>query len=124
VQPLADPLARAVGLYCASGNYRGSEPNFRDLIVPFAGRLGSEQHDQLLDAVIENGQNWGAANTPSLLLGYYVTLPPPGARRTTHGTASTNTSPDAPSRSLQRRAGALFQVDGRTGPPPLQDDEE
>jgi hypothetical protein len=66
--PLADLWPRAIEFYKASSSFRGSEANFRDLIAPFAGRLGSEQNDQLLDAVVANGQNWGAAQTPVLLL--------------------------------------------------------
>jgi hypothetical protein len=76
-QPLSDLWPRAVELYEASGSWRGSEANFRDLIAPFAGRLGSEQHDRLLDAVIKNGQNWDAADSPSLLLGMLRDAKPP-----------------------------------------------
>lgn len=68
-QPLADLWSRAVEEYQGSGSFRGSEANFSDLITPFAGRLGSQQLDQLLDAVIDNGQNWDAAETDTLLLG-------------------------------------------------------
>lgn len=68
-QPLADLWARAVEEYQGSGSFRGSEANFSDLITPFAGRLGSHQLDQILDAVIDNGQNWDAAETDTLLLG-------------------------------------------------------
>lgn len=68
-QPLADLWPRAVAQYQRSGSYRGSEANFSDLISPFAGRLESQQLDQLLDAVIDNGQNWDAAETDTLLLG-------------------------------------------------------
>jgi hypothetical protein len=67
-QPLADLWPRAVEEYQGSGSFRGSEANFRDLITPFAG-LNSRQLDQLLDAVIDNGQNWDAAETDTLLLG-------------------------------------------------------
>lgn len=67
-QPLADLWARAVEEYQGSGSWRRSEANFSDLITPFAGRLGSQQLDQLLDAVIDNGQNWDAAETDTLLL--------------------------------------------------------
>jgi hypothetical protein len=81
-RPLADFWQRAINLYESSDSFRGSEANFRDLIAPFAGRLGSEQHDQLLDAVIENGQNWDAADTPSLLLGMLRDATP--AERPTH----------------------------------------
>jgi hypothetical protein len=68
-EPLADLWPKAIDAYRGSGSYRGSESNFRDLIAPFSGRLNSQQHDQLLDAVIENGQNWDAAETPALLFG-------------------------------------------------------
>ncbi len=68
-QPLADLWSRAVEEYQGSGSWRGSEANFSDLITPFAGRLGSQQLDQLLDAIIGNGQNWDAAETDTLLLG-------------------------------------------------------
>lgn len=67
-QPLADLWARAVEEYQGSSSWRRSEANFSDLITPFAGRLGSQQLDQLLDAVIDNGQNWDAAETDMLLL--------------------------------------------------------
>ncbi|MBJ7320125.1 MAG: hypothetical protein JHC96_15130 [Brevundimonas sp.] len=68
-QPLADLWPRAVDLYQASGSWRGSEVNFSDLITPFAGRLNGQQLDQLLDAIIDNGQNWDASETDTLLLG-------------------------------------------------------
>lgn len=68
-QPLADLWSRAVQDYQGSGSFRGSEANFSDLITPFAGRLSSQQLDQLLAAVIDNGQNWDAAETDTLLLG-------------------------------------------------------
>lgn len=68
-QPLAELWPRAVEEYQGSGSWRGSETNFSDLIAPFTGRLGGQQLDQLLDAVIDNGQNWDAAETDTLLLG-------------------------------------------------------
>lgn len=68
-QPLADLWPRAVEMYQGSGSWRDSESNFRNLIVPFTGRLNSPQLDQLFDAVIDNGQNWDAADTDTLLLG-------------------------------------------------------
>ncbi|MCD4500165.1 hypothetical protein [Chromobacterium vaccinii] len=68
-QPLVDLWAKVVAEYQASGSWRGSEANFRDLITPFAERLSSQQLDQVLDAVIGNGQNWDAAETHTLLLG-------------------------------------------------------
>lgn len=67
-QPIADLWPHAVAFYRDSGSYRGSEMNFRDLIAPFAGRLTTEQHDQLLDAINDNGQNWDAAETDTALL--------------------------------------------------------
>jgi hypothetical protein len=68
-QPLAELWPRAIEEYQGSGSWRGSEVNFSDLITPFAGRLNSQKLDQLLDAVIDNGQNWDAAETDTLLLG-------------------------------------------------------
>lgn len=67
VKPLANLWESAIKFYKNSSTWRGSEANFRELIVPFAGHLNSQQHDQLLDAVIYNGQNWDAAETKSLL---------------------------------------------------------
>ena len=55
-------------VYGASGSYRGSEVNFLELILPFSGHLSSEEFDQLMDAIIGNGQNWDAAQTDALLL--------------------------------------------------------
>lgn len=123
-QPLPDLWPRAVELYEASGSYRGSEANFRDLVAPFAGRLSSEQHDNLLDAVIENGQNWDAADTPSLLLSMLRDATPAG--RPTH---------DARNRFYRRLRRmhrldryedvlTLLQADGWVVPPPQQEDEE
>lgn len=57
----------AVQRYENSGSFRGSEANFRELITPFAGALGTIELDQLLDAVIANGQNYAAAETATLL---------------------------------------------------------
>lgn len=68
-QPLAELWPRAVDTYRESGGWRYSEANFRDLIAPFAGRLSRQQLEQLLDAIVENGQNWDAAETDGLLLG-------------------------------------------------------
>jgi hypothetical protein len=84
-QPLTDLWPAAVGKYRESGGWRGSEANFSDLITPFAGRLGQQQLDQLLEAVIANDQNWDAALTDTLLLGVLrsampADLPTPDAR--------------------------------------------
>lgn len=68
-QPLDDLWPRAIEIYQNSGSFRRSEINFRDLIAPFSGRINSQQFDSLFDAVIENGQNWDAAETDTLLLG-------------------------------------------------------
>ncbi len=66
--PSIDLWPSAVERYKRSGGFRASEANFRDLIVPFSGRLNSQQLDEVLDAVADNGQNWDAALTPGLLL--------------------------------------------------------
>lgn len=68
VEPLQDLWPIALTMYSDSGSYRGSEANFRDLIIPFRGRLSSSQLGELLNAVVENGQNWDAAETPDFLL--------------------------------------------------------
>lgn len=69
-QPHTEMWPRAIELYAKSGSYRGSEENFRGLISPFGSLIRSHQFDQLLDAVVENGQNWDAAETVSLLLSF------------------------------------------------------
>ncbi|QOI56569.1 hypothetical protein [Rouxiella badensis] len=84
-QPLADLWPMAIEYYQTSGSFRGSEANFNALITPFAGRLSQQQLDQLLDAIIGNGQNWDAAETDTLLLGMLrnttpADLPTTGAR--------------------------------------------
>ena len=124
VQPLADLWPRAVELYGASGSWRGSEANFRDLIAPFAGRLGSGQHDQLLDAVMENGQNWDAADTSSLLLGVLRDAPPAG--RPTHNARNRFYQRLRRMHRLDRYEDALtlLQADGWAVPPPQPDYEE
>lgn len=67
-KPVAELWPRAIETYTQSGSWRGSEANFRDLIAPFAAHLSNAQHDELLTAIVENGQNWDAADTPALLL--------------------------------------------------------
>lgn len=90
-QPLADLWPRAVEEYQGSGSWRRSDANFSDLITPFAGRLNGQQLDRLLDAVIDNGQNWDAAETDSFCLLCCATRRPPTGRAVTHGIASINT---------------------------------
>ncbi len=77
-QPLADLWPRAVEEYQNSVSWRNSEANFRNLITPFAGRLSSQQFDLLLDAIIDNDQNWGASETDTLLLGLLRNTNPSG----------------------------------------------
>lgn len=123
-QPLADLWPRAVELYEGSGSYRGSEANFRDLIAPFAGRLSSQQHDQLLDAVMENGQNWDAGDTDSLLLGLLrnaapAELPTHEARDRFYQDVRRMRRPDKYENVL-----AFLQADGWQVPPPQDDDDD
>lgn len=123
-QPLAELWPRAVELYGASGSYRGSEATFSDLIAPFAGQLGSGQHDQLLDAVIENGQNWDAAGTPKLLLGVLRDAPPAGGP--THEARNRFYQHLRQMRRLRQYEDviAFLQADGWAVPPPELDDQE
>jgi hypothetical protein len=65
--PLSELWPTALKQFAESSSFRGSESNFRDLIVPFLGWLSSQQSSQLLDAIAENGQNWDATGTPSSL---------------------------------------------------------
>lgn len=67
--PMQELWPVALARYVASAGWRSSEANFRDLIAPFAPSLDAAQLDALLDAVAENGQNWDAGDTPSLLSG-------------------------------------------------------
>ena len=121
-QPLADLWPRAVELYEGSGSYRGSEGNFRDLIAPFAGRLDSQKHDQLLDALIENGQNWDASETDSLLLGMLRDAIP--VDRPGHDARNRFCQHVRRMRRLEKYEDflAFLQADGWV-PPPQDDDE-
>jgi len=123
VEPLADLWPRAVALYEDSGSYRGSEANFRNFINPFVGRLSDAQHDQLLDAIIENGQNWDAGETDTLLLALLRNAP-----------AADRPTPQARDRFYQhirrmRRLDkyedviALLREDGWAEPAALQNEE-
>lgn len=58
---------QALYFYQRAGSFRDSETLFVDLIFPFSGALTAENFDQFLDAIIDNGQNWDAAATPSYL---------------------------------------------------------
>jgi len=66
-QPRPELWPRAIAEYRSSTGWRGSELNFRELIQPFADDLTADQIEEVLDAVIDNGQNWDAAETPILL---------------------------------------------------------
>jgi len=58
---------RALSEYRGSAGWRRSELNFRELIQPFATNLSAQQIGQVLDAVIDNDQNWDAGDTSVLL---------------------------------------------------------
>ncbi|QFT34097.1 hypothetical protein FIV00_26615 [Labrenzia sp. THAF82] len=122
-QPLIELWPRAIELYQNSGSFRGSEAHFRDFISPFAGRLDGHRIDQLLDAVVDNGQNWDAAETDTLLLGVLR-----------NAVAADQPSAEARNRFYQhlRRMRrnekyedvfAFFQSDGWAPPPPEPEPE-
>lgn len=119
-QPLADLWPLAVKEYQASGSWRGSEANFSDLITPFAGRLSSQQLDQLLDAVVDNGQNWDAAETDTLLLGVLRNATP--ADRPTHDARNRFYQHIRRMRRTDKYENVLtfLQTDGWALPPPEQ----
>jgi hypothetical protein len=118
VEPLLDLWPKAVETYEYSPSFRGSEATFRDFISPFSGRLNSERHDALLDAVMENGQNWEAADTPTLLLAIL--------KNSDVGNLPTKNGRDRFFQFLRRMARRdrysdvleLFQTDGWVQPPP------
>lgn len=121
--PLIDLWPRAVDRYRRSGSYRGSEAYFRDLITPFTGRLDTQQLDQLLDAVTDNGQNWDAGGTPGSLHAFLreagTTRPSPAARDRLYQELRR-------SRRLERFEDVLtlLQADGWVFPPPPQEEVE
>lgn len=125
-QPIAELWPRAIQLYEESGSYRGSEANFRRLVAPFAGRLDSQQHDRLLDAIIQNGENWDAADTDTLLLGTLRNATP--AQWPSHNARNRFYHHIRRMRRRQKYAEviALFQSNGWAAPPPDQgeDDED
>ncbi len=118
-----DLWPRAVDRYRPSGSYRGSEAYFRDLITPFTGRLDTQQLDQLLDAVTDNGQNWDAGGTPGSLHAFLreagTTRPSPAARDRLYQELRR-------SRRLERFEDVLIllQADGWVFPPPPQEEVE
>ena len=69
-QALPELWDRAIEVYAASGGYRSSERNFLSLIAPFVDHVDASQLDQLLNAISNNGQNWDAADTDSMLLSF------------------------------------------------------
>lgn len=123
-QPIIELWPRAVELYRESGGWRASEANFRDLIAPFVGRLNSQRFEQLLDAILQNGQNWDAAATDQLLLGMLrnvdaADLPSLAARdRFYQGIRN--------SRRLAKYQNVfdLFQISGWVPPPPAPEQSE
>ncbi len=123
-QPIIELWPRAIELYRESGGWRTSEANFRDLIAPLAGSLKSQQLEQLLDAILQNGQNWDAAATDQLLLSMLrnvdeIDLPTPAARDRFHQEIRGI-------RRLEKYQGVfeLLQVGGWVPPPPAPERRE
>lgn len=66
-QPVPELWEQALLHYKNATSYRDSEKTFDDLIIPFAGVIDADQFDLLIDAIINNGQNWNASGTPGNL---------------------------------------------------------
>lgn len=124
VDPLPEFWPRAIALYEGSGSFRGSEANFREFINPFVGRLSSVQHDQLLDAIIGNGQNWDAGETDTLLLAFLRNAP--SADRPTPEGRNRFYQHIRRMRRLKKYEDVLtlLREDGWAEPAPQQDEDE
>jgi hypothetical protein len=123
-RPFLELWPKAIEIYSRSGNWRGSEERFRELITPFAGHLTGSQLDQLTDAIVGNGQNWDAAETDTLLLALLrnttvTSLPTPAARDRFYHHARRM-------RRLEKYNDVitLLQVDGWNPPPPEAADDD
>lgn len=122
-RPLGELWPRALEAYARSASWRGSEAEFRDMVMPFAGYLDAQQQDDLLDAIMQNGQNWHAMETDTLLLALL--------RNTPHANLPTAAARDRFHQFAHRKGVlqkyeevfALLQVDG-WNPPPATDGEE
>jgi hypothetical protein len=65
--PRSEFVSRAIELYSGSGGWRYAENIGRALIVQLAPFFSADDIKRTLDAVIGNGQIWGAAGTPTIL---------------------------------------------------------
>ena len=68
IAPLDDLWIPALAEYGLSPSFRDFEINFRDFILPFAGKMTCARYDALLPVIIDNDQNMYARGTPGLLL--------------------------------------------------------
>ena len=66
-EALPELWPRSLQCYADSGSFRDSGSNFKDFILPFSGKLKSDQIDGLLAAVMRNRQNWDAGGTSGFL---------------------------------------------------------
>lgn len=121
--PLPELWPQAVAIYAASGSFRGSEANFSEFITPYTGSLNAVALDQLLDAIINNGQNYDAAGTRTMLLSLIRNagdgrLPSAEARNRFYQMVLRTRRQEA-----YAEVTALFEADGWT-PPPREADED
>lgn len=65
--PRREFVGRAIELYSGVGGWRHAEMLGRALIVRLAPFLSADNIRRVLDAVIGNGQIWGATGTPTIL---------------------------------------------------------
>jgi hypothetical protein len=72
VCPLPIVIEDAIRLFGASGSFRGAEERARNLVLPVAAIMTTDQIRRTLDAVIVNGQIWSASGIPEILKQFFT----------------------------------------------------
>lgn len=124
VAPLTELWPQALALYANSGSFRGSEANFNEYITPYTGALEVAGLDEVLDAIVGNGQNYAAAGTSQSLLSLLRNagrgrLPSVDARNRFFQMLLRTRRRDAFAETV-----ALFETDGWIAPPREPDEDD